>query len=166
MALVEKPVAPWCLAVTLVDNGRNETTMRYKMQSTDAATAATDAAAIIAALGDVTACPIKSYQIEHRYVEDALVLPASGVEIQNQAKLTVQLASDPTETGTLIIPGIVPGAFVAASGDNANVIDTGDPDINTYVDLFTATNEAYLSDGELGTLSFKGERRHVKSRRG
>jgi hypothetical protein len=166
MAIVEKPTAPWALAVTLVDNGRNETTMRYQLQSADAAEAATDAAAVIAALNAVTDCVIKSYQIEHRYVENALVLPASGVEIQNQGIITVTLASDPTKSGTLVIPGIVPGAFVAASGDNANVIDTGDADINTYVDLFTATNEAYISDGELATLSFRGVRRHVKSRRG
>lgn len=166
MAIVEKPVSPWALAVTLVDNGKNETTMRFQLQSADATEAAADATAIIAAIGGVSDCAIKSYQIEHRYVENALVLPASGVEIQNQALITVVLASDPTKSGTLAIPGAKPGIFVGASGDNANIVDIADVAVIAYVDLFTATNEAFLSDGELGTLSYVGRRRHVKSRRG
>lgn len=167
MALVAK-THPFQLVVTLVDNGANETTKTYEMQAADAATAATDAAAIMAALNGVTDCVIKAYSINHQFVEDALVLPASGVENQNQALLTVQLASDPTKTGTLTIPGAAPGIFVAASGENANVVDTGDAQVNAYVELFTTTNEAYMSDGELADpgLAFKGVRRHVKSRYG
>lgn len=165
MALVEKSI-PFALAVTLLDNGRNETTMRYQLTSADAAEAATDAAAIMAALANVTDCTVKSYQIEHRYVNDAPTLPLSGVENQNQAIITVVLNADPTKSGTLVIPGVKPGMFVGSSGDNANIVDHTDVAIIAYVDLFTTGNEALLSDGEVGSLNFKGVRRHVKSRRG
>jgi hypothetical protein len=167
MALVAR-THPFELVITLVDNGGNETSKSYELQSADAAAAATDSAAIIAALNAVTEAVIKRYSINHVFVENALVLPASGVENQNQAILTVQLASDPTKTGTLVIPAADPDIFAAASGENANIVDTGDADVNTYVELFTSTNEAYMSDGELADpgLSFKGVRRHVKSRYG
>lgn len=167
MALVAR-AHPFELLVTLVDNGANETVKSYELQAANAADAATDSAAIMAALANVTDAVIKRYTINHVFVENALVLPASGVENQNQAILTVQLASDPTKTGTLVIPAASPGDFVSASGENANVVDTGDAGINAYVDLFTTTNEAYMSDGELAdvSLAFKGVRRHVKSRYG
>lgn len=167
MALVAR-AHPFELVVTLVDNGANETTKTYELQSADAAAAATDSAAIMAALNAVTQAVIKRYSINQVFIEDALVLPFSGVENQNQAVLTVVLASDPSKTGTLVIPAADPGIFVAASGENANIVDTGDAAVNAYVELFTTTNEAYMSDGELAdvSLNFRGVRRHVKSRYG
>lgn len=167
MALVAR-THPFELRVELVDNSGKSTTKTYELQSADAATAATDSAAIIAALNAVTEAVIKSYSIAHMFVENALVLPASGVENENQALLNIRLASDPTKYATHAIPAADPGIFVAASGAGANVVDTGDAALNTYVALFTSTNEAYISDGELadGALDFSGKRRHVKSRIG
>lgn len=168
MAIVEKPVAPWVLMLDLVDNGGSIHTKTYQLQSTDAATAATDAAAIMAAYANVSDLAVRGYTIGHRYIENALTFPASGIEWENQAILSVRLASDPTKYATLTIEGVKPGVFVAASGPNAEVVDTGDAATNTYVGLFTSTSEAYLSDGELAdaSLAFSGRRRHIKTRKG
>lgn len=165
MALVPRPV-PFELEVSIADNSGKTTKKTYELQSTTAAEAATDAAAVLAALAAVTAGVIKGYAIKEVYVENALVLPASGVENENQALLTIRLASDPTKYATHAIPAADPAIFVATSGAGANVVDTGNAAMNAYVELFTSTNEARLSDGELadGSLDFSGRRRHVASR--
>lgn len=167
MALVAR-THPFSLTVELADNSGQTTNKTYELQSADAAAAATDAAAILAALGAVTQAVVKSYSIGHNFVENALVLPASGVENQNTALLSIRLASDPTKYARHRIPAADPAIFVAASGAGANVVDTGDAAVNVYVALFTSTNEAYISDGELadGALDFSGKRQHVKSRIG
>lgn len=165
MALVEK-AHPFSLIVELVDNSGKPTLKRYELQATTAADAATDAATIMTRLLTVTDLVIKSYEIGHKYVQDALVLPLSGVERENEALLNARLASDPTKYAKHSIPGAKPGIFVANSGAGANVINTGNASLNSYLSLFTTTNEAYISDGELldGSLDFSGHRRHVASR--
>lgn len=167
MALVAR-THPFELVVQIADNSGKTTKKTFEMQSADAATAATDAAAILAALNGVTAGVVKSYSINQVFIENALVLPASGVENENQALLSIRLASDPTKYATFAIPAADPAIFVAASGAGANVVDTGNAQVNALVGLFTATNEAYLSDGELAdsSLDFSGKRRHVASREG
>lgn len=165
MALVAR-THPFELMVQIADNSGKTTKKTYELQSADAAAAATDSAAILAALNAITAGVVKSYSINQVFVENALVLPASGVENENQALLSIRLASDPTKYATHAIPAADPAIFVAVSGAGANVVDTGNADVNTYVELFTATNEAYISDGELAdpALDFSGKRRHVASR--
>lgn len=165
MALVAR-THPFELFVRVADNSGKTTSKTFELQSADAAAAATDSAAIIAALNAVTAGVVKSYSINHVFVENALVLPASGVENENQALLSIRLASDPTKYAGFAIPAADPAIFVAASGAGANVVDTSNAAVNTLVALFTSTNEAYLSDGELAdsSLDFSGKRRHVASR--
>lgn len=165
MALVEK-THPFELVLEIADNSGKTTKKTFELQSATAADAATDSAAVIAAVNPVTAGVIKSYSINHIYVENALVLPASGVENENQALLSIRLASDPTKYASFAIPAADPAIFVAASGAGANVVDTGNADLNTLVELFTNGNECYISDGELADvgLDFSGKRRHVASR--
>lgn len=167
MALVAR-THPFSLSIELADNSGQTTNKTYELQSADAAAAATDAAAILAALNAVTEAAVKSYTIGQTFVENALVLPASGVENQNTALLNIRLASDPTKYARHRIPAADPSIFVATSGSGANIVDTGDANLNVYVALFTATNEAYISDGELAdsALDFFGRRQHVKSRTG
>lgn len=165
MALVAK-AHPFQLVVEIADNSGKTTKKTFELQSADAAAAATDAAAVLAAFNAVTAGVVKSYSINQVFVENALVLPASGVENENQALLSIRLASDPTKYGGFAIPAADPAIFVAASGAGANQVDTGNAQLNTLVALFTAGNEAYISDGENAdpALDFSGKRRHVASR--
>lgn len=167
MALVEK-AHPFSLVVELVDNSGKPTLKRYELQAATAADAATDAATIMTRLTAISDLVIKSYEIGHKYVQDALVLPVSGVERENEALLNVRLASDPTKYAKHSIPGAKPSIFVANSGSGANVVNTGSANVNSYLSLFTTTNEAFISDGELvdGALDFSGKRRHVASRTG
>lgn len=165
MALVERP-NPFELVIQLADNSGKTTKKTFELQADNAADAATDSATILAAFAAVTDGKVKSYSINHVYVENALVLPASGVENENQALLSIRLASDPTKYASFAIPAAKPSIFVATSGAGANVVNTGSAAVNALVALFTATNEAYLSDGELAdsSLDFSGKRRHVASR--
>lgn len=165
MALVAR-THPFELMVQIADNSGKTTKKTFELQSADAAAAATDAAAILAALNGVTAGVVKSYSINHVFIENALVLPASGVENENQALLSIRLASDPTKYGGFSIPAADPAIFVAASGAGANTVNTGNAQVNALVGLFTTGNEAYLSDGEVAdsSLDFSGKRRHVASR--
>lgn len=165
MALVAR-THPFELVVQIADNSGKTTKKTFELQSADAAAAATDSAAVLAALNGVTAGVVKSYSINQVFVENALVLPASGVENENQALLSIRLASDPTKYASVAIPAADPGIFVSASGAGANVVDTSSGLVNAFVGLFSAGNEAYVSDGELAdpALDFSGKRRHVASR--
>lgn len=165
MALVAR-THPFELVIQVADNSGKTTKKTFELQSADAAAAATDSAAILTAFNAVTSGVVKSYSINQVFVENALVLPASGVENENQALLSIRLASDPTKYASFAIPAADPTIFVAASGAGANVVDTGDAGVNALVGLFTTGNEAYLSDGELAdsSLDFSGKRRHTASR--
>lgn len=165
MALVS---TGWYWSVTLIDNGGNKTSKTYQLQSADATEAAIDAAAALGALNGVTDAAIVSHHFYQEFAEDALVLPGSGVQIENLALMEFTLAVDPTKMATHTIPAPAPAIFVAASGPGANVLDTGNAQLAAYADLFTDDTDPtfFISDGEQA-LTFNGGRRiHRKSRRG
>lgn len=152
--------------ITLVDNGSNTTTKSYNLTSADAASADADIAAIVAAMVSVTNAVVVSYGATAVYVNDAVVLPASGVKIEEQALITVSIVGHPTKSGTITIPAPKPSIFVATSGENANVVDLEAAAVETYVGLFQADGEAYVSDGEVADTAKKGRRVTRASRRG
>jgi len=145
------------LAVTLVDNGGNEGTMRYDLRSADHATALTDTAAIIAALNALTNAVIRRYAIHTKYRENAFAYPAAGVELEDKASLSVSL-DGVDKRANLKIPAPVIGMFAASSGPGANVVDVLDADTLTYVALFETGAEAYISDGEDVDALLSGKR--------
>ena len=152
--------------VTLIDNGSNTTTKSFKLTSSTAADAATDIGAIVAAMVNVTDAVVVSYGATAVYVNDSVALPASGVQIEDQALITVSIVGHPTKSGTITVPAPKPGIFVATSGENANVVDLEDAAVEAYIGLFQADGEAYISDGEIADLAKKGRRVHRGSRRG
>lgn len=160
------------LNVTIIDNTANTSTLRYALNAIDMTQAALDAAEIMTALNGVTAGVIKSYSIAERFIEDTLVLPASGVEVEERAVVTVQLASSPVKRATLVIPAPEVGLFVATSGEQAAEVDTTNAQLIDYVQLFQATGGvATLSDGEtvseLGSnYIIRGKKTHRASSRG
>lgn len=155
------------LSVTLIDSGANETTRRLQLQSADLAEAAIDSAAAILALGAVTDAVIKSYHYYQEFVEDALALPAAGVQIENVALLEFQL-EDPTKTATWALPAPDIGIFSAATGKGSNIVDVNDVALLAFTDLFTdgADPTFFISDGEQATQLNGGKRIHRASRRG
>ncbi len=156
----------WFLSVTLVDNGANVTTLQFALRSADATTAATDSSAIVLALGDITDSVISDYYIKHKYSETVLVYPAAGVENENKASITVLLAGAGNKKANIKIPAPVIGVFTAASGGGANTVDMSDVDLVTYLDLFKAGAECYISDGEDLVSGVSGKRISAKSNYG
>ncbi|MEE9580991.1 MAG: hypothetical protein V3V74_06735 [Nitrosomonadaceae bacterium] len=148
----------WFLAVTLVDNGAGSVTLQYKMRSADATEAATDAAAIIAALDAVTNAVIADYYIKHKYSESALTYPAAGIENKDKASITILLAGDGSKKANLKIPAPVIGLFTDTEGGGANVVDMSDAALVTYMDLFKSGQECYISDGEDLSKGVSGKR--------
>lgn len=153
----------WWLTVTLVDNGADKSTLQYELTSADAAAAAVDSAAILAALGNMSESVVSGYNTSQRFEENAFVYPASGVENQNKARIVVQLAGS-TKKATVDIPAPDPLIFAGTTGSQANVVNLSDTPVLVYMALFQAAGEAFISDGEI--LDFSVEGRRVSSRKG
>jgi len=153
--------------VELIDNGGNVTKRRYELTAATIADADTDmSGTVIPALQAVTDAKVKGYVVEISVVEDALTLPASGVEIENLALLDMSIVGHPEKSATLTIPAPKPTIFVATSGDGANVVDPADSAVVAYVALFEAGGQALISDGEVASGLVAGRRIHRKSSRG
>lgn len=136
------------LNVRLVDSGANEVRKSYKLTSADAAAAATDALAVINALEAVSALGTKTYAINQIFINDAFALPAAGVQAEAKAVLVMTDSVDPAKTHITEIPGPETDVFVTTTGTGANIVDVAHADVITYVNLYDATGEATISDGE------------------
>jgi len=136
------------LTASLADNGANITTKRYRLRSVDFAAAVIDTAAIIAALAAVSASTIVGYRINDVFHEGSVSYPAAGVENEDKASVTVLLTTGGGKKANLKIPAPVIGIFQGTSGYKANIVDTADADLLTYLDLFKSGGECYVSDGE------------------
>lgn len=169
MALVQ---LKWFLEVNIADNSGDLSPRFYEMPEAtvadfDAFIISTNA--LLAALNNMTDGVIASYRIGAVYVEDALTLPASGVENENQAFFSGKIVGDPTDSATQSIPAATPGIFTATVGPGANVVDMSDGAVLTWVGFFDQAGPGpwTISDGEYWTSStIKGKRRHVKRSNG
>lgn len=151
--------------VTLEDNGGNKTVRTFYLRADNAEDAATAMTTILAALDAVTDALIIDYSFGEVFGNDSGSYPASGVQIENLALITTQLATF-NKTATYTIPAPVPAMFVALSGPGANEVNPTYAPLVTYENLFTAAGVAYISDGEDATAIQNGKRIHRKSNRG
>lgn len=122
---------------------------------------------LLTALNNMTDGAVAAHRLTLVSVENALLLPLSGVENENQAFFSGKIVGDPTDSATQSIPAATPGIFVSTSGPGANVIDMGNGAVGTWVGLFDASGPWTVSDGEsweYATVS--GKRRHVKNSNG
>jgi len=162
--------------VTLVDNTGNTATLSYDLVATEAPAAATAAGTIVTNLIAVTNAVVKSYSISERFVEDALNLPGSGVEVEGRASVVVQLSSSPLKSSMIVIPAPRATLFMALEGDGAADIDVGPTNtaLRNYVAMFNdgGAGIATISDGETVDASAantgikRGKRTHRASSRG
>lgn len=136
------------LTVSLADNGANVTTKRYRLRSALIADAVTDSGVIIAALDAITESVIVGYRVNDVWHEGSVVYPAAGIENEDKASITVLLTTGGGKKANLKIPAPVIGIFNDSSGAGANVIDTADADLLTYLACFESGGECYISDGE------------------
>lgn len=165
MAIVQ---LKWFLEVGIADNSGDITPRFYEMPEANAAdfdALTINANTLLTALGNMTDGHIANYRLGALFVEDALTLPLSGVENENQAFFSGKIFGDPTDSATQSIPAAKPGIFVATSGPGANVVDMSDGAVLTWAGLFDAVGPGpwTLSDGEYWVgATVKGKRRHVK----
>lgn len=158
----------WFLEVGIADNSGDVTPRFYEMPVGSAAdfdAFVVNANALRAALANMTNGVIANYRIGAIYVENALALPVSGVENENQAFFSGKIVGDPTDSATQSIPAAKPEIFVNTSGPGANVVDMNNGAVLTWTGFFDQAGPGpwTISDGEYWTSStIKGKRRHVK----
>lgn len=151
--------------VTFEDNGGNKTTRTYHLRATTADDAGDAMTTIIAAAAAVSDALIIDYDFGEVFGQDSGSYPASGVQIENQALITTQLATF-NKVATYTIPAPKPAMFVAMSGPGANEVNPTYAALVTYEGLFTAAGVATISDGEDATAIQNGKRIHRKSNKG
>ena len=165
MALVQQA---FYLNIEMRDSGNNLTSKTFQMVAATAADALTDAAAIIILWNAITDAEILSYSVAAKFVEDAPIIPAAGVHIENLAEVVLQVEGYANKKATLTIPAPSAGIFAGVTGENSNVVDTADTDLVNFVASFGSlgTNTLLISDGEHASGIVRGRRVHRKSRRG
>jgi len=171
MALVAQG---FTLTIGLIDSGENKTTRTFEMTATTAAAAETDAAAIVPQFAALTRCAITGYTIGSKFVEDALVLPAAGIQVENTAEILLNIEGSATKKAPINIPDPVVtggngnGMWLGATGPNSNVVDTAFAALTTFVANFgtLGDNNLLISDGEHANGISRGFRVHKKSRKG
>lgn len=165
MAIVQ---LKWFLEVGIADNSGDITPRRYEMPEASAAdydAFLINVNTLIAALGNMTDGVVANYRVGAQFVQDALTLPASGVENENQAFFSGKIFGDPTDSATQSVPAAKANIFTAPSGPGANVVDMSDAAVLTWIGLFNQTGPGpwTVSDGEYWVdTTVKGKRRHVK----
>lgn len=158
------------LVVALADNGGKPYGLKtFDLVVTDPTLAGAVVTSILGKLNAVTDSIVAAYSLNQKFVEDALALPASGVQNENQAIITSPVVGEPTKSATITIPAANIGIFTNTSGKGANIVDMGDVALLAYLGIFDPTggNEAYISDGEqIVAAAGGGKRRHVKNNNG
>lgn len=160
----------WEYVVSIMDNSGVPVTRTYEMPFANAADFAAFQASAIALdtlLLLLTDGIISKRSYSLVTVEDAIVLPVSGVENENQMFFSAKIDGDPTDSATQSIPSADPDFFVAPSGPGANVVDISNATVISWLNLFDATGPWTISDGEAWiTSTAKGKRRHSKNSNG
>lgn len=156
------------MTVSFMDNAGDIVTREYMMSSLIATYAAAETAAIemIVDIELLTNAEISQYRVFRAYVEDALIFPGTGVQVENRASLTFQLVGVGSKKANLTIPAPEFALFVGTSGPQANTINTTNTNLLNFTDNFKTSGNFRLSDGEAVTRILNGKRTHVKSSKG
>jgi len=156
MALVEQGYE---LVVSLVDSAGDPTTRTFPLNAADAAEAATATTTILAAIAGASDGVVAGYRLALVFYEDALSLPATGVEGAVEASLTAYIEDAGNKKGDYSIPMPKAGVFVGTIGKSRNIVNTGAAIVLAYHALFSgATPPATFSDGEQAGGLIKGAR--------
>lgn len=146
----------WFLTCRIIDTQGDSSTLKYALQSADYATAVTDSTAVISALDSMTAAVIGSTSLSFVQDEDTFAFP-NGADCGVRARLTFQIANS-VKKATLDIPAPENDIFVGGQGPTNNVVDSTDPAVGAYAQLFQAGGNAFISDGELSDFFLSGKR--------
>lgn len=154
------------LVVAFKDTGNDTVTRTYRLNEAAYADAAPDAAALVAAVQAMTDCVVSGYSLNHRFIENALTLPAAA-QNENQALFSGLIVGDPTDSAIASIPGIKSSLMSGATGKANNIVNMVSPTVIAFVGLFDVGGTASLSDGEnWENTTVSGKRRHTKNNNG
>lgn len=142
-----------------IDRNNEPTTKEWEMTAPDATTAETDAAIIITQWQLLTQCETVGYSVQHRFEENAIVIPSSG-ERQTKAVVTMRLFGA-NEKASMEIPAPVETMFNALSGDGNKVVNTTFLALTEFVNNFITAQDGRLliSDGETVAEILRGRKR-------
>lgn len=156
------------MTVSFLDNGMNQVTREYIMDL-DIVTytdAAAEAALMIPRIVGVTNASIPQYRVFQIFSENALTIPGTGVQVENQASITALLTTPGNKQANINIPAPKPEIFVAMSGKQANIVNTAYPALVTFTDSFLIAGKFTISDGEEISRLVDGKRVHKRSNKG
>lgn len=151
--------------VTVMDNGGQKSTLTYQLTAITALLAVAALATIRARLEAIIEGEVTAQSVQERFEEAAIVFPASGVEIQNKASLTVSIVGT-AKLANLKVPTPDPAIFAGLIGGAANQIDINNAALLSYTSSFEAGQQALISDGEELDTLLNGKRIHAKSNLG
>jgi len=156
------------VTISYTDAGVNVAPREYNCDST-----VSDMDGAIAAVGALlpdaialTDAGIPKYRIWMEVTNDAFTLPASTVQIENTASMTVLLAALGSEKGNINMPAPKIGAFVSTLGPQQNIVNTQATIVTDFIANFTSAGKFSVSDGEKASGILNGKRVHKKSSRG
>lgn len=160
------------LYVTVADHGDNQSTLSYQMDpanTADFAAALANAAGLIADLDAVTNSVIIGYRVEEVFYEDAIALPAAGIENEDKASVTFRIDGT-NKKGNFKIPAPVSAGgtnlFIGTSGASANQVNTQQATLQAYADNFRTAGGFLISDGEKLDQVLVGKRISAKNNNG
>jgi len=156
------------VTVTYLDGGSNTTTREYFCDAdvADFAAANVAALAIIADIEALTDAEISSYRVFQVNNEGSLTIPSITVQIENCLSLTALLTAAGNKKANINIPAPKIGAFVAASGTQANIANTTAAIVTNFTDNFLVAGSFTISDGEEIARLLDGRRVHKRSNKG
>ena len=147
--------------LTVTVGGLDDSTQNFsgEMTATTATDAAVDADLVMIALSGVTAGKILGYSISQHFVENAYVRPlSSDAEGGEHATIVVGIEGNPFKKARIGIPFPKGSLFLATYGENYNVVDIEDINIDILVAKFATGGQLYISDGEIADSALSGRR--------
>lgn len=158
------------LIVDFADNGGKPYSRRtYPLVSDTIADIPAIITSMLATIVAATDSVVAQYRLAQVFVEDALVLPAAGVQNENQALISAPIIGRPNKSGTFSIPAAKIGCFTNTSGKGANIVLAAPGIALNYTRMFDSAHgdEAYISDGQfIDASQMAGKRRHTKNNNG
>lgn len=146
------------LAVTIVDSAGDTATRTYTLNPGSATDPDVIATAVLTRLNAITDGVVKTYRLSHVFIEDALVLPAAPIEVEDQAKVVVGIQGKPLDKATVSIPAPIAALFVSTTGENRNVVNIANTDLVSYLNLWGSDQFLTISDGDFLDTPIKGWR--------
>lgn len=148
--------------VQIMDKGEEKATLTVELRSATHAAAVTDIASWVTNFLAVSDCEVLGYNVQQRYVNDAIIIPAAG-QLQEKARIAFRLEGT-SEYETLDIPAPKTTVFLNNNGADSEIVDTSDAAVIAYTNMYKSTGIAFISDGEALEQISRGER--VSTRKG